>query len=175
MGVTPAAISRAISSGRFPKALSMQDNGRYLIDVEVGRAEFEDNRLRSPRNAPIEEDLEDGQDADGFDSILVIEKRQKHFQAELSRLKFEEQAGQLLNADEVKSEAFKTLRLVRDGLLSIPDRVASELAAEKDPFSVRKRLDEEIRNVLQNLSFQITAKGSEPGELDPEPEAETHV
>lgn len=75
----------------------------------------------------------------------------EHYNAELARLKFEEQDGKLIAADVVREEAFKLGRVVRDALLSLPDRVAGEFAGETNQFRIHTRLTEEIRRALVAL------------------------
>jgi hypothetical protein len=78
----------------------------------------------------------------------------EHYNAELARLKFEEQAGKLIAADKVRDEAFQAARYVRDSLLAIPDRVAGELAGETNQFRIHQRLTEEIRRALTSLKVE---------------------
>jgi hypothetical protein len=75
----------------------------------------------------------------------------EHYNAELARLKFEETAGKLIDADLVREEAFKLARIVRDSLLALPDRVAGEFAGETNQFRIHTRLTEEIRRALVSL------------------------
>lgn len=74
------------------------------------------------------------------------------YSARLAKLEYEKAIGKVVEADAVKTQAFKVARSVRDALLNIPDRVASELAAEADPARVHARLSGEIREVLQALA-----------------------
>ena len=62
------------------------------------------------------------------------------------------EAGKYVDADEVKVAAFNKARIVRDGLLNIPDRLAALLAAESDEHKVHKLLASEIRAVLEEQS-----------------------
>lgn len=74
------------------------------------------------------------------------------YQARIARLQYEEMTGQLVKVSEVKVEAFKRARMARDQILSVPDRVASVLAADDDPESVRDILDDELRKALEVLA-----------------------
>lgn len=73
------------------------------------------------------------------------------YNARLAKLSYEERSGTLVNAQEVQNEAFKIGRVIRDSLLSIPDRVSAELAAETNQFKLHARLTEEIRKALIGL------------------------
>ncbi|MFM7621490.1 MAG: hypothetical protein ACKO57_00730, partial [Alphaproteobacteria bacterium] len=56
------------------------------------------------------------------------------------------------SADEVRIAAFRRARIVRDGMLNLPDRLAAVLAAEHDATKVHTLLTTEIRTVLVELS-----------------------
>jgi hypothetical protein len=62
------------------------------------------------------------------------------------------ETGQTVSADEVKAAAFRKARIVRDGLLNLPDRLAALLAAETDAGTIHTLLTSEIRTILDNLS-----------------------
>lgn len=78
-------------------------------------------------------------------------KQRERYQAELSRLEYEEKSGSLVSAEEVRREAFRLGRVVRDSLLNIPDRLAAELAGMTNQFQVHRRLTDEIRSALTEL------------------------
>jgi hypothetical protein len=54
------------------------------------------------------------------------------YNAQLARLEYEERSGKLVNADEVRAEAFKLARTVRDAMMNIPDRISAELVGQTD-------------------------------------------
>ena len=74
------------------------------------------------------------------------------FRAKMAKLDYEEREGKLVDARKVRDDAFQTGRMVRDGVLAIPDRMADVLAAESDPAKVRQLLIDELETVLEKLS-----------------------
>ncbi|WP_281647584.1 hypothetical protein [Parendozoicomonas sp. Alg238-R29] len=74
------------------------------------------------------------------------------FRAKMAKLDYEEREGKLVDAGKVKEEAFQVGRMIRDGVLAIPDRMADVLAAENDPAKVRQVLMDELERVLEKLS-----------------------
>ena len=74
------------------------------------------------------------------------------YKAKMAKLDYEEREGKLVDATQVKEQAFQTGRMVRDGVLAIPDRMADVLAAETDPAKVRQLLVTELELVLVKLS-----------------------
>ncbi len=71
--------------------------------------------------------------------------------AKLLEIKARVESGKYVDADEMKTAAFNRARVVRDGLLNIPDRLASILATESDATRVHEILTAEIRTVLEEL------------------------
>ncbi len=72
--------------------------------------------------------------------------------SKLLEIKARVEAGKYVDADEVKVAAFNRARIVRDGLLNIPDRMASLLAAESNEHKVHELLTLEIRTALEELT-----------------------
>ncbi|HIJ94043.1 MAG: hypothetical protein QF511_00750 [Rhodospirillales bacterium] len=72
--------------------------------------------------------------------------------AKLLEIKARVEAGKYVDADDVRVAAFNKARVVRDGLLNIPDRLSAVLATESDPARVHELLAAEIRTALEELS-----------------------
>lgn len=158
IGVAVSTVSHAIKAGRLVKSLSLEPNGKYLIDAAVGRIEFDENKKKGARKGQQFEARRSAAEGNASDSVVDHERRLKHYQAELARVKFEELAGALVKSDDVKRQAFKIARAVRDSMMNIPGKISAELAGETDQFKIHARLDEEIRQALENLSSEITAE-----------------
>lgn len=121
------------------------------------------NTARSP--APIAGEDEDAAPARGpragGGGLNYAESRalREVYQARLAKLDYEERSGKLVVVDQVKVEAFKTHRRIRDALLNIPDRCAPHLASLADPIDCHAYLLEEIVAVLKQLSADIYRPG----------------
>lgn len=61
-------------------------------------------------------------------------------------------AGKYVDRDDVRQDAFRVGREIRDGLLNIPDRMASVLAAESDAMKIHSLLTAEIAGALKGLA-----------------------
>ncbi|GHU20261.1 hypothetical protein FACS189472_11300 [Alphaproteobacteria bacterium] len=61
--------------------------------------------------------------------------------------------GKLIPADEVKSAMFAKGRIIRDGILNIPDRIAPLLINKSDASEIHGILMCELRDVLTELSM----------------------
>lgn len=166
--VTRQAVSKAIAEGKLPTA-AVKKGSRVLIDVEAADREWVENTnpaMGAPHHStpkghnlpdelkPIGFNIEVGGDAlrpIGTESLAVSKAKREAFMAELARLEYEQKAGTLVPIEDVKKEAFKTARIVRDSILNIADRLAAELAAEPNQFRVHTRLTEELRKALEEL------------------------
>ncbi|MFN8996121.1 MAG: hypothetical protein ACK5X3_20980 [Pseudomonadota bacterium] len=120
--------------------------------VDTVQAESALAALREPlRQTSSEEPLEGaGQSL----STLLLKSRIKTEveRGKLLEIRARAESGKLIPADEVKIAAVRRARIVRDGLLNLPDRVAAVLAAETDAAKVHAILTKEIRLNLEAIS-----------------------
>ena len=72
--------------------------------------------------------------------------------SKLLEIKARVEAGRYVDAEEVKAAAFNKARVVRDGLLNIPDRLSAVLAAENNAVRIHEVLSAEIRAALEELT-----------------------
>jgi hypothetical protein len=72
--------------------------------------------------------------------------------SKLLEIKARVEAGRYVDAEEVKAAAFNKARVVRDGLLNIPDRLSAVLAAENNSVRIHEVLSAEIRAALEELT-----------------------
>jgi len=78
--------------------------------------------------------------------------KKEHFKALQEELNYQKAVGELLPAADIEKAATRTARIVRDALLSIPDRCSALCAAETDPNRVHMIIADEVENVLKSLS-----------------------
>lgn len=79
----------------------------------------------------------------------------KTFQAKLRRLEFEAREGKLINAEEARLTITDAVRRHRDGLLTVPDRLAPVLAAEPDSRKVHDLLRAELLRYLTEVASEL--------------------
>lgn len=173
IGIAHSSLNKAIRLGRITRSIVSEPDGETKIDVEALRVEWAEKssrraptpatRVRQPHAVSIAE-LDDESEADdvpaefdegegGSDAEKYLKARAKReaYTAKLTQLKYEEQAGTLVAADQVKKEAFDLARSIRDALFNLPDRLAQEFANETNPFVINRRLSAEIRHALEGL------------------------
>jgi len=66
--------------------------------------------------------------------------------------KADESEKKSISIEEVEKNIFAASRIVRDGLLGIPARLAARIAVESDPHTCRTMMEVEINRQLNNLS-----------------------
>ena len=150
IGVSRQAVLGAIKRNRLPKSASKVGKV-WHVDPELGQVEYRANvDIAKRRNFKG-----GGPDTDGASEYPDFnESRAKRifFEAKLAEIEVKTREGQLVDKAALKERSFKLGRLIRDGMLNIPDRVAADIAAEMDAFKVHTRLTKEIREVLTALA-----------------------
>ena len=71
--------------------------------------------------------------------------------ARIARLEYEERLGKLVDAAEVRREAYRTGRVLRDRVLAVPGRVAAQAAAESSAKRIQSLMDQELRRALDEV------------------------
>lgn len=191
LGVSDTAIHKAIKVGRVTVAGRTEKSARPLVAWPQVQADWLANSDSSKRShvgsqgSPVRannpepvvqlptsgapDDVAVGGDAlpgrGAGPSYAQSRAIREAYQARLARLEYEERSAKLVDVDKVKAEAFKVARMVRDGMLNLPDRIAHELAHETDAAAVHRRLSDEIRIILGGLSgrLEIAAKAQAAG------------
>lgn len=79
----------------------------------------------------------------------------EQYKAARSKLAYEKEVGEVINAAAAEKKTFHIARQVRDACLAIPDRCTPLIAALNDQFQIKKVMMEEIKNILENLSNAV--------------------
>jgi hypothetical protein len=118
-----------------------------------GRAKFAKPIYAQPGEDPLGDEAGDDDPEESSDPTIAEHQREKEkWRAKLVELEYEERVGTLVRKDEVEKEQFRLGRLVRDGILNIPSRLAGILAAETDQRKVHDLLETELRQALEALA-----------------------
>lgn len=75
----------------------------------------------------------------------------EHYAAQSAKLDYEKEAGTLVLAEQVRVEAFRIARLLRDAIMAVPDRIDAELAAETNARKINLRMKDELIKALGKL------------------------
>jgi phage terminase Nu1 subunit (DNA packaging protein) len=85
-------------------------------------------------------------------SKIDEETRLKRLQADKVELDLMERRGELVEASEVSSAWQSILSRVRSRLLKMPSSIAPIVAPLTDPHEIQKRIDDSVREALEELS-----------------------
>ena len=93
---------------------------------------------------------------DDIHKLLVKTKLKNEIEkGKLLEARVKAETGELVPIDEVCSTFYAKGRIVRDGILNIPDRISSLLATIDDASQIHEILTQELRTVLEELSNAV--------------------
>lgn len=145
-GVHLKTVQQAIAEGRIEKdANGKIDQEKADYDWEMNTDPAKQNNVKNKKNAEFSGEIK----GPSYQQSRAVREA---YQAKLAKLEYEEKAEKLVDAEQVKREAFEEGRRIRDALLSIPARISSQLLTAKSAFDVEQILTEELTLALKNLS-----------------------
>jgi hypothetical protein len=156
---TDPMMQRGAQAGRCPHGRQPDDHGVlvcrdcYPQVAESVRAEIMAALAAEP-TAPARDDDDDDDAGPAPGTLASSKARKEHWAAETARLKYEELAGKLVDAEAVAKQAFDLGRTIREAIMGIPDRIAGELASETDPHRVHVLLTKELTTALEGLAHE---------------------
>ncbi len=147
-GVAQSMVSQYIRSGRLHDSVRKIGKDRYEIDFDLADKEW-DAQIANSRGTEVK--------GPTYAQSRAIREA---YQAQLSKLDFQERSGQLLLAADVRREAFMQGRRIRDTILAIPDRYAAVLAAETDEVKIKQFLERELRKLMGDFIGDETERAA---------------
>ena len=115
--------------------------------------------LESQRNVDLPQHRKGGGTyfvQDDIHKLLVKTKLKNEIEkGKLLEARVKAETGELVHIDEVRSTFYAKGRIVRDGILNIPDRISSLLATIDDASQIHEILTQELRTVLEELSNAV--------------------
>jgi len=160
-GVSRQAVYAAIRTGKITGAVGVDGK----IDVALADKLWASNTnptvghhghlKRTKRKDPeqvIEAAKKIGIDPNAVPTLIESKTIEAAYKAKLAQLEYEEKTAKLIDIDKVKKEAFRLARITRDAMIAIPDRIAAEIAGMTDPFAIHRKLTDEIRNAISEIS-----------------------
>ena len=159
MGITLADYARhrkvsyqAVYQALLSERIHKEPDG--TIDPEKADADWEQNTNPAQRRKR-RRNVADPDDIAVTSSYNKAKAYREACAAKLLKLELEEKEGKLLSADEVKKAWFNTLRLVRDRMLGLPDRLSHVFASETDPGRINEIMKTEFKKAMVGLSDEI--------------------
>ena len=117
-----------------------------LVDVKASVVEIEKSKDASRGGKRAKKP------AAGNGAFNQAKAKEMQMRADKAELELLEKQGSLVSRDRVELAAFTLARAAQEGLMSIPDRLSSLLAAESDPAVIHKMISDEIRSVSNTLA-----------------------
>ena len=115
--------------------------------------------LESQRNVDLPQHRKGGGTyfvQDDIHKLLVKTKLKNEIEkGKLLEARVKAETGELVPIDEVRSTFYAKGRIVRDGILNIPDRISSLLATIDNASQIHEILTQELRTVLEELSNAV--------------------
>lgn len=176
-GVSVAAVSRAVDDGRLKTSFVVK-NGCIKFKPIEAMAEWNANtkpnnlsvvsKEKPPKKPVITDDnkvtlppkatkkvteLEPDDPPSEIDeySLVDIKKRRELAQAKIAEHELSVMLSKTYDSEDIEKAAFEVARVVRDGLMNVPNRVADKLVTMTDRTEICKLLEKEIRQVLEHL------------------------
>lgn len=185
VGTTLRSVQKAVETNRISTVTD--EKGRTKIDPEVadiqwsrntdGDQSMRANSARLAAGATMGNETPSGsatvstagaQSEDGANGSRYwdAKTRREIAAAEKEELQLEELRGNLVSRAEVRRAGLQAGRLLRDMIMSVPTKVAGELAALTDTAEVERRLREELRKPLEQIERIALAETAKPRSAD---------
>jgi len=159
-GHSHVAVLKAIESGRLTEPAVRKVGRSWQIDATLADMQWAGNTdtARVPDAPqptgplPAPPNSRQPHPAGGGPSLAEAKRARAVYEAELTRLELMKMRQEMVLADDVKQEAARLARQVRDLLLMIPSRNAAKVATMQDQEQIRGLLQEEIESALRGLA-----------------------
>lgn len=166
--VITATFSKSAKAGHIPytknntgKKVYVYEDVRHAI-VSMGLFGCTIDPTKYSRDADTNIDTE------GLSPIEILRKRilinptlqdvntlKNLILSEREQIKLDSESGVLISRDEVEDKAFKATRVIRDKILTIPERLSNELATMNDPHAIKEVLYAEFAVLLNGFSKEV--------------------
>lgn len=153
--VSAEAVSKAVADGRLRDSVVRVAGAPKIADPELADREWEANT--QPRaDRPATDAV--GSDYHASRSIReAAAARREIAAADIAELDLAERRGQLVDAEQARSDVLAAFSLVKTRLLSVPSRVGQRLAHIAD--EVVPVVEELIREALEELADRGSGNG----------------
>lgn len=152
IGVSRQRVNYAASKGKIKFKII---ENKKMVEPKSAKKDWQANNTpgRNPSGQAKVKTIIKVKEVERFEGLTTADadRRERVYKAKLSELKYLEQAGNLIKADEVQREAFIIARKTRDAIMSLPAKIAHELAGETDPHRVEVLLNERLTKTLERL------------------------
>ena len=161
-GTSHVAVINAYNDGRLSEPAVRREGRSWVINAELADQQWATRTDPSSQGSsdppPINVRTPARQQpaalpaTRGGPSLAVSKQVKAAYEAKLTELEYKERSGEMGNLQDVRKEAARLARQVRDLLLIVPSRNAAKVAAMSDPEDIRALLQAEIESALRGLA-----------------------
>ncbi|MBI4030862.1 MAG: hypothetical protein HY370_04240 [Proteobacteria bacterium] len=156
MGVSRQYIGELVQKGVLPLTDGQVDPAVADAIIEARREPARALRRKSSQQQETIEPTKRTIPTSELPTLLLKTRiKSETEKAKLLEIKAKVEAERFVDIEIVKAVGFKRGRIIRDGMLSIPDRLDAILAVETDRRKVHQILTDEINRVLEEFSKPI--------------------
>lgn len=148
LGLTTRRIQQLVQDGIITRDDTQSNKQRKFKSSEVIKQyiEYLTTKLEKENDDQNDEIIKLKKDK------LKYEVDQKRTAAKLSKIKLNEYEGKMHSATDVENFTNDLVFTIRSALMSMPSRLAIDLAKENDPNIVREKIKQETNAILSDLS-----------------------
>lgn len=143
-GFSPPYVSKLVKKGKIPLVNGLIDEEK-VDDIMLCLEDPGQPAQRKYGGVNIKSD-------DLHRQLLKIKIKNETVKGEMLETRAKTEIAELIPAEEVRKTAFAMGRIIRDGILNVPDRVSALLATIDDASKIHEILTKELRDALQDLS-----------------------
>ncbi len=160
LGIIDKSVLERIQNKTLPAELHVTPGGqkRWKIhpDAIAANPPCGQNLDSSPLVKTQQENGTSEYPPTGYESPLTVARtKREQAQAKIKEMEADEKAGKLVSAEDVKKQAFKEGRRLREAFQNLPGRISAEIACETDPHKVEIILEKEIREILLMIAGDV--------------------
>ena len=144
--VDRSTVKQWLNEGKLNNCVKIGSNNRKLIDQD--RAD----KVLGGKDLGPEKINHNSSDNNNNGNLTRARAAKTAIEAKNAQLKFEAAAGRLVSKDAVEDVATQMATITRESLLTIPDRISSQLSAMTDISEINILIRGEIEIALDNLS-----------------------
>ena len=167
-GTSHVAVINAYNDGRLSEPAVRREGRSWIIDAELADEQWATRTDPSENGAmgggtarpigieaPVQQQPATSPPpsaARSGPSLAVSKQVKAAYEAKLMEIQYKERSGEVGSLQDVRTEASRLARQLRDLLLIIPSRNAAKVAVMSDPEEIRALLQAEIESALRGLA-----------------------
>lgn len=140
---------------REKPSIKVGNNQYNLGECDLYVIEVKDNEIKKLKSA-------NGKDND---RLYLANCEFKETETALKKLELAQKQGLLVPLDEVVQDIEASFTSVQVKLMGLPDRLALELSGMQEPSQIRERLEQIMRETLEDLNSQFQSEDENTSEL----------